>query len=158
MKAYLAGVLPGYMIPAYLTVLAELPLSRSGKVDKARLPPPQAQPPAGAGHAAPATLLEAMIVSMYAELLGLEQVGATDSFFDLGGSSLLAMRLVSMLGEELDVDVGVAAVFQARTPRQLAVLLRDTRGLPDTQLGADGVEGLGRRLAGQPQDSPVTGA
>jgi len=69
-----------------------------------------------------------------ATLLGLDQVGATDSFFDVGGSSLQAMRLIGMMAEELQVDIGVADVFLAPTPRQLAALLRDEHGLGDAAL------------------------
>jgi acyl carrier protein len=52
-------------------------------------------------------MIEAFVADMFATLLNLDQVGATDSFFDLGGSSLQAMRLVSVMAEELEVDIGV---------------------------------------------------
>ena len=76
---------------------------------------------------------------MYAVLLGLEEVGATDSFFDLGGTSLTVMRLIRMMDDELDVEIGVAAVFLAPTPRQLAGLLRDKHGVEDGGIGVDGM-------------------
>jgi acyl carrier protein len=75
-----------------------------------------------------------LLADIYAGLLGVAQVGATDSFFDLGGSSLRAMGLVSALSSELNVDVGAAAVFLAPTPRQLAALLRTEHGLDDQDL------------------------
>jgi acyl carrier protein len=128
------------MIPAHVTMLAEFPLNASGKIDKAALPAPGSQAPAG--QVAPATLIEAVMADMFATLLKLEQVGATDSFFDVGGSSLQAMRLLSMMDDELEVDIGVAEVFLAPTPRQLAALLRDKHGLQDADLDADGVDGL----------------
>ena len=126
LREHLARRLPGYMVPADLVLLDRFPLNASGKVDKAALPPPRLT--ATAGYAAPATVIETLVADFYATLLGREQVGATDSFFDLGGSSLQAMRLISVLDEELDVDVGPAAVFLAATPRQLAALLRDKHG------------------------------
>ncbi len=141
LKAHLAA-LPGYMIPSYLTMVEQFPLTASGKVDKAALPAPG---PAAGRQVPPATLIETMMASMFATLLGLEQVGATDSFFDLGGSSLQAMRLISMMDDELRVDVGAVAVFPAPTPRQLAALLRDDHGIDDAELGADGIEGLGEQ-------------
>ncbi len=95
-----------------------------------------------AERVAPATLIEAVMTDMFARLLNLEDVGAADSFFDLGGNSLQAMRLIGMMGDELRVDIGAVAVFLAPTPRQLAALLRDKHGLPDTELGAEGVAGL----------------
>jgi acyl carrier protein len=82
------------------------------------------------------------VAGLYAALLNLEQVGATDSFFDLGGNSLQAMRLIAMMDDELAVDVGAAAVFLAPTPRQLAAVLRADHGLQDAELGADGLDGL----------------
>ncbi len=140
-RDHLASVLPGYMIPGYLITLAEFPLTTNGKVDKAALPRPEIGQDAGQAEP-PATLVETMMVELYSIVLGSEQVGATDSFFDLGGSSLQAMRLVSMINTELEVDIGVAAVFQGPAPRQLAAVLRDKHGLQDEELGADGIAGL----------------
>jgi amino acid adenylation domain-containing protein len=153
-RRHLAGGLPGYMVPAYLTVLDEFPLTANGKVDRAALPAPQAMP--AAERVAPATLIEVVMTDMFARLLNLEDAGATDSFFDLGGNSLQAMRLIGMMGDELRVDIGAVAVFLAPTPRQLAALLRDKHGLPDTELGAGGVAGLGQ-LAGQGSEPMATG-
>ena len=93
-------------------------------------------------------MIETLVADFYATLLGREQVGATDSFFDLGGSSLQAMRLISVLDEELDVDVGPAAVFLAATPRQLTALLRDKHGLDDAELTPEDLDGLDELDAG----------
>jgi acyl carrier protein len=84
-------------------------------------------------------LIEVLLADIYVGLLGTDEIGATDSFFDLGGNSLQAMRLISVLGSELEVDVGASAVFLAPTPRQLAALLRDKHGLDDEELGAGGL-------------------
>jgi amino acid adenylation domain-containing protein len=135
LRSHLGRTLPDYMIPAYLVTVESFALNASGKIDKAALPAPQA--PAQAGHVPPATLIETVMADMYATLLKLEQVGATDSFFDVGGSSLQAMRLISMMADELEVDIGVAEVFLAPTPRQLAALLRDKHGLEDVDLDSD---------------------
>ncbi len=150
-RQHLASMLPAYMIPTYLTILAEFPLTANGKIDKAALPEPQAQAPAG--EVAPATLIETMMVDMFVTLLGLEHAGATDSFFDLGGNSLQAMRLISLIDEELQADIGAAALFLAPTPRQLAALLRDKHGLDDADLDEESIEGL-EELPDE-QDSPV---
>ena len=132
-RQHLAGFLPGYMIPALLVAVTEFPLSASGKIDRAALPPPPQAEPA-AGRVAPATMLEAVLADMYAGLLQAGEVGATDSFFDIGGNSLQAMRLVTRLSTTLAVDLDVTAVFLAPSPRQLAALLRDTRGFDDVGL------------------------
>jgi hypothetical protein len=93
-------------------------------------------------YVAPSTLIETVVVDMYATLLNRTGVGAEDSFFDVGGSSLLAMRLVARLRNDLAVDVGVPSIFLAPTPRQLAALLCDEYDLEDAELGEKGVAGL----------------
>jgi amino acid adenylation domain-containing protein len=133
-RSHLAQRLPAYMLPGYLTPLPEFPLNTSGKIDKAALPAPREEAAAGraaGGYVPPATLIETMMTSLFGALLGQEQIGATDSFFDLGGNSLKAMRLVRMMDDELDVDIDVASVFLAPSPRQLAALLRDKHGFAD---------------------------
>ena len=87
LRQHLAARLPGYMVPTYLTVLEEFPLTANGKISKAALPAPQAIAPGGE-RAEPRTLLEAVLVDLYASVLGHEQAGAADSFFDAGGNSL----------------------------------------------------------------------
>src|SRR6266536_1340353 len=103
LRAHLARTLPDYMIPAHLITVDAYPLNTSGKIDRSALPSPGCAPSA-AGHTAPATLIEAMTGALFATLLGREQVGATDSFFDAGGNSLQAMRLISMIDKELGVE------------------------------------------------------
>jgi acyl carrier protein len=127
------------MIPAHLIVLDHLPHNPNGKIDRHALPAPTSRAGPAADHVPPATLVEVLLADIYASVLDADAIGATDSFFDLGGNSLQAMRLISVLGSELDVDLGVSAVFLAPTPRQLAALLRDKHGLDDEELGADGL-------------------
>jgi amino acid adenylation domain-containing protein len=141
LRAHLADRLPAYMVPGYLMVLDAFPLTRHGKIDKAALPEPLAVG-AGGERVPPATLIETVLVDMYGTVLGHEQVGATDSFFDIGGNSLQAMQLITQLRAALSVDLDIAAVFLSPSPRQLATLLRDKHGFEDEDLGADGVEGL----------------
>jgi amino acid adenylation domain-containing protein len=140
LRQYLGQRLPGYMVPPNLILLDAFPLTHNGKIDKASLPAPAAV--SSDSYVAPSTLIETVLVDMYAELLNLEQVGVDDSFFDVGGSSLQAMQLVSRLRNDLAVDVDVTAIFLAPTPRQLTVLLRDKHELEDAELGEDGVDSL----------------
>jgi acyl-coenzyme A synthetase/AMP-(fatty) acid ligase len=137
-RDHLARCLPAAMVPAHFITLESFPLNPSGKIDRKALPAPE--PAAAAGHVPPATLLEMLLADIYAGLLGVAQVGATDSFFDLGGSSVRAMGLVGALDAELDVDVGPAAVFLAPTPRRLAALLRTEHGLDDQDLDDQGLD------------------
>ncbi len=141
LRQHLSQRLPAYMVPAQIMLLEEFPLNASGKIDRTRLPEPDAIDGA-TGFVAPRTLVETVVTDMYATLLGVEQVSIEASFFDLGGNSLQAMRLVTKLRDELAVDADVTAIFIAPTPSQLSVLLRDKYGLDDVELGEDGLDGI----------------
>src|SRR5262249_24959875 len=119
-KAALAQSLPSYMVPDGYLVLPALPLTANGKLDRAALPHPEFAPTA---HRAPATPLEALITRIYAEVLGLEQVGADDTFFERGGPSLTATPLAVRLGKALGRQVPVLRLFTATTPAALAAEL-----------------------------------
>ncbi|NUR30213.1 MAG: amino acid adenylation domain-containing protein, partial [Catenulispora sp.] len=140
LRQHLSQILPAYMVPTHIMLLDEFPLTPSGKIDKAKLPEPEAV--SESVYAAPRTLIETMLVDAYATLLKLDRVSIEDSFFDLGGNSLQAMRLITQLRTDLAVDADVTAVFLAPTPSQMTVLLRDKYGLEDVELGEDGIEGL----------------
>ena len=141
LRAHLARGLPAYMIPAHLILLDRLPLTTNGKIDKAALPAPEPVT-AGADLVPPRTLLETFLVDLYATLLRHEHVGAADSFFDAGGSSLLAMQLVTELRSSLAVDLDVSAIFLTPAPQQLAGLLRDKHGLDDAELDDESLDDL----------------
>lgn len=149
-RQHLARSLPAYMVPTYLITLAELPLTAHGKINKAALPSPLSG--VGSGDLVPPrTALEVALTDLYATVLGVERVGVTDSFFEAGGNSLQAMRLITELRAALAVDLDITAVFLTPTPRQLAEVLRDQHGFADSDLGPNGVEGLDRYL----QDNPA---
>jgi amino acid adenylation domain-containing protein len=141
LRQHLAQRLPSYMVPTHIMLLDEFPLNPSGKIDRGRLPAPDLSQ-GGGNHVAPRTLVETMLVDAYATLLNSERVSVEDSFFDLGGNSLLAMRLITRLRDDLAVDADVTAVFLAPTPSQLAALLRERYDLEDVELGEEGIEGL----------------
>ncbi|HTX54356.1 MAG TPA: amino acid adenylation domain-containing protein [Candidatus Baltobacteraceae bacterium] len=118
MRSALGERLPAYMVPAAVVVIDALPLTVNGKLDKLALPPPEYQE--ADRYRAPSSPTEEVLACIYAQLLGLERVGVDDSFFDLGGDSLLAMRVVAAVKTGLDAHLAVRAVFEAPTVAQLA--------------------------------------
>ncbi|GAB1510973.1 amino acid adenylation domain-containing protein [Actinophytocola sp. KF-1] len=116
--------LPAYMVPTVIVPVTALPRGATGKLDRASLPKPVVATTA----TPPRTALEAVAVVVFAEALDLDSVGVDDDFFDLGGHSLVATRLVAMLGEALGVTVPVRALFTHHTPAALAAWLRGEHG------------------------------
>jgi amino acid adenylation domain-containing protein len=126
LRAHVADALPEYMVPAAFTVLETLPLTPNGKVDRDALPAPDFENVST--YRAPRDATEETLCRIFADVLGVPQVGIDDSFFDLGGQSLLAMRLTLRVEAELGVRVPIAELFDAPTPIQLADLVKQAGG------------------------------
>jgi amino acid adenylation domain-containing protein len=127
LRAHLAASLPDYMLPAAFVLLARMPLTENGKVDRKALPAPDLAQQLEQ-YQAPATPMEALLCRIWQELLGVERVGAGDNFFKLGGHSLLAMQLIARLQQE-GVALAVRQLFGAPTLAALAAAL-DAGGAP----------------------------
>jgi len=119
LRDFLAATLPTYMVPGAFVVLDAVPLNASGKVDRLALPAPERAALSQDGVVRPRTPLEERIVAVWSHVLGLEQVGVLDSFFDLGGDSIRAVTLVGAL-RATGLDVTVRDVFAHRTVAALA--------------------------------------
>jgi len=120
--------LPAYMVPAALTVIDEVPVTPSGKLDRKALPEPVFA--AGGASRAPETELERRVAEVFGAVLGHPMPGAEDSFFEVGGNSLLATRLTAALHAEFGVDMPVRTVFEAPTVAGVAMRLAEA---PRTQ-------------------------
>jgi amino acid adenylation domain-containing protein len=133
LREHLQSRLPAYMVPSYFLFLDELPLTPNGKIDYLRLPQPdRVRAASPSGPARPPTDVEQKLAALFAETLGLAEMGIHDSFFEKGGHSLLATRLVARIRSEFHVNLPLAALFEAPT-----------------------VAGLAERIGGLSSDSPT---
>ena len=119
LRSELAALVPAYMIPTHITQLEALPLSATGKVDRVALSAVAAETARGA-RVAPRNDTERCIAAVWAEILKVDDVGVTDNFFDLGGHSLKATRIMSQLRKRLDVDLPLKVLFENPTVGGLA--------------------------------------
>src|SRR6185436_20395007 len=133
LRRLLGERLPDYMVPAAFVTLATLPLTPNGKVDREALPAPEWQG-LEESHLAPRTPVEEILAGIWADLLGLERVGANDHFFDLGGHSLLATQVMSRLRRAFDVEMPVRELFEAPTLAELAARVEAARRAGTGQL------------------------
>ena len=120
LDAHLRERLPSFMVPRPVVLLEALPLNERGKIDRAALPAPARRARTDSGSDP--------VASLMAEVLGLESVGPEENFFELGGTSLLAIQLVGRLRERLGAEVGIGTVFDAPTARALGERLATGAG------------------------------
>ncbi|KRP71474.1 peptide synthase [Pseudomonas paralactis] len=111
LKVALRGALPDYMVPAHMLFLARLPLTPNGKLDRKALPKPDASL-LQKRYVAPVGEKARQVAAIWAEVLGVPQVGLEDHFFELGGHSLLATRVVSRVRQALAIDVALKSLFE----------------------------------------------
>jgi non-ribosomal peptide synthase protein (TIGR01720 family) len=133
-RSYLAERLPDYMIPSAFVQLDELPLTGNGKLDRAALPAPAAV--TGSGRA-PATEQEKLLLDLFQDILGIDDLGIDDSFFALGGDSIMSLQLVARAHQH-GIPLTARDIFHHKTVHQLAAHLDDAGSTgPDPQLDTD---------------------
>ncbi|WP_144523424.1 non-ribosomal peptide synthetase [Bacillus pumilus] len=118
-KAFLQESLPGYMIPSYFIVMDEIPVTTNGKVDQKALPDPAETISLSQRDDKPVTETQEQIVTAFKNVLGVKQVGIHDSFFDLGGDSIMSIQAVAKLKEQ-GIRVDPKWIFMHPAPVQLA--------------------------------------
>ncbi|MFE2042289.1 amino acid adenylation domain-containing protein [Streptomyces sp. NPDC059477] len=138
LRARLAERLPDYMVPAAVVVLDALPLTVNGKVDHRALPAPEFT---AATNREPRTAAEKLVCELFADVLGLEQVGVEDSFFELGGDSIMSMQLAAR-GNRKGIVFSAQDVFEHETPAAIAAVARladdtATSGAPEADTGGE---------------------
>ena len=117
------------MIPGAFVILEEMPLTPNGKVDRKALPaPPSLRPELSSTYVAPRTALEKVVAGIWANVLGLEQVGMRDNFFDLGGHSMLATRVTFRVREALLIELPLRSLFESPTVESLVNVIAQMWG------------------------------
>jgi acyl carrier protein len=127
--SYARTQLPEVMVPTVVVMLSAMPRTEHGKIDRSALPLPKPDIFGGRSvYVAPITPVEKAIAAIWSEVLGFDQVGIHDDFFDLGGHSLLAMQIVSRIQSALGVEVPVGKLFELFTVAQLAAFITEKQG------------------------------
>ena len=134
LRDYLHKKLPEYMVPAVFVTLESLPLTPNGKVDRQALPAPDRdRPELEEAFAAPSTAIEKILAEIWAQVLGLGQVGIDDNFFELGGDSILSIQVISQ-ANRAGLRLTPKQLFQHQTIAQLAAVT-DTVGTQQSEQG-----------------------
>jgi amino acid adenylation domain-containing protein len=119
-RQFLKAKLPDYMVPNAFVILAALPLTANGKIDRRALPPPESGSEASDKYVAPRTPMEEILATIWSEVLKVEKVGINDNFFELGGHSLLATQLVAQIRDRLEIELPLRQLFNSATLAELA--------------------------------------
>jgi len=128
LREFLKSHLPAYMIPAALVEIERVPLTANGKVDKRGLPSSdEILKPARGCYIPPRDAIERRLVDIWQQTLGVNEIGVRDNFFEAGGHSILAMKLVGRIQAEMESHISIAHLFEYPTIERLADALRDTR-------------------------------
>jgi amino acid adenylation domain-containing protein len=137
LRRALAGQLPHYMIPSVFVLLEAMPLTPNGKIDRRALPDPQnLRPELETPFLSPRSPVETQLAEIWAQVLGLDQVGVHDNFFDLGGHSLSAAQVITRVIKHFQVELPLALLFQTPTVAEMALVILESQAnkLDESQL------------------------
>ena len=140
LRDHLKAELPGYMVPGAFVKLDAMPLTPNGKVDRKALPAPDAEALVTHAYEAPQGPVEEVLAGIWQELLGVERVGRHDSFFDLGGHSLMLTQMVSRIYDAADVEVELADLFSASSLSEMAARVEEEILNQYEQDGGEGMD------------------
>jgi amino acid adenylation domain-containing protein/thioester reductase-like protein len=130
LRNFLQQRLPDYMVPSTFIVMNALPLTPNGKIDRRALPEPKQQDlPTNKNFVAPRTTVEQKLVTIWQQILGIENIDVTDNFFDLGGHSLLVAQLVAQVQDVFQVELPLIYLFQSPTLERLATTIEISQNL-----------------------------
>jgi amino acid adenylation domain-containing protein len=151
--AWMGASLPEYMVPSTVVLLDALPLTPNGKIDRRALPAPDAVAAPEAAFVEPSTETQRKLAAIWSEVLKKERVGLTDNFLDLGGHSLMAIRVLGKISKGFGVRLPIRTLFDSPTIQQLAEVL-------DLEMQLAALEGMSDEEAAQllgslePNDGP----
>jgi len=137
LRNYLMNKLAEYMIPSLFIKLDNLPLTANGKIYRKALPKPDySRPELGTPYAHPQNQMEENLVRIWEEVLGVRPIGIDDNFFNLGGHSLAATRVVSRVIQQFQIDIPLQSLFQSPTVADMAAVITAHQGkkLGESQL------------------------
>ncbi|WP_212004587.1 non-ribosomal peptide synthetase [Chitinophaga sp. HK235] len=127
--AFLSAKLPEYMIPSLFIAMEKLPLTANGKIDRKALPDPEVQHNI---YVAPSNEVEQTLLDIWQGLLSTDRIGTADDFFEVGGDSLLAVRVIAHIKDVYNINVSVSTVFECRNVVRLAEYVMAMTGSPET--------------------------
>ncbi len=130
LRSFLQQKLPDYMVPAAFVVLDSLPLTPNGKINRRALPAPDKSSFPNTSFVPPRDRIEQQLAQIWSEILDLHPVGVKDNFFDLGGYSFLALKLMAKIQQQFGKNLPLATLFQAPTIEELAKIIQSSTYVP----------------------------
>ncbi|MCY7421231.1 MAG: amino acid adenylation domain-containing protein, partial [Chitinophagaceae bacterium] len=126
LKNFLSEKLPAFMVPEFIMGIDQVPVTISGKVDKKLLPAPRIEDGSG-GYSAPVTVLQKQLAGLWHSILGYEKISIDTDFFSVGGNSISAMRFVSALRKELNIELPIKELFLHPSIQELATIIETSQ-------------------------------